>query len=133
MKNITKQIKIDLYSPVSYEIIKAQQGDNKTRIVEFVLLDKGEPYHISDNIKINLEGCRGDHSAFIKENYCTVSDNIISVALDSDILYAAGTVEAKIVMYDTSNDLILSTIPFKIFVQPNPRNTEHVEITYLTI
>ncbi len=127
MKNITKQIKIDLYSPVSYEIIKAQQGDNKTRIVEFVLLDKGEPYHISDNIKINLEGCRGDHSAFIKENYCTVSDNIISVALDSDILYAAGTVEAKIVMYDTSNDLILSTIPFKIFVQPNPRNTEHVE------
>lgn len=107
-----------MYSPTSYEVIKAQQGDNKSRIIEFVLYNHGKPYTISNNISIKLEGHRGDNSSFIKD--CTITDNIITAILDGDILYEAGTVEAKIVLYDISNDTILSTIPFRIHVQKNP-------------
>ncbi len=125
MKNIIKRVEIDLYSPTSYEIIKAQQGDNMTRTVEFVLLYNKQPYPISNNIKIRLEGHRGDHSSFIKENCCSVSGNVISLTLDSDILYAPGTAEAKIVMYD--GESTLSTIPFRISVQKHPCDKNTLE------
>ena len=125
MKHIIKRVEIDLYSPASYEVIKAQQGDNMTRTVEFALLYNKQPYPISNNIKIRLEGHRGDHSSFIKENCCTVSGNVISLTLDSDILYASGTAEAKIVMYD--GESILSTIPFRISVQKHPCDKNTLE------
>lgn len=125
MDNVKKRIDIDFYSPTAYEVIKAQQGDNNSRIIEFVLYNHGKPYTISNNISVKMEGHRGDNSSFIKD--CTIADNIITVALDSDILYEAGTVEAKIVMYDLSNNNILSTIPFKIHVQKNPCDKNKIE------
>ena len=124
MDNVIKRIDIDFYSPTAYEIIKAQQGDNNSRIIEFVLYNHGKPYTISNNISATMEGHRGDNSSFAPKD-CTVTNNIISVTLDSDVLCEAGTVEAKIVMYDT--DSILSTIPFKIHVQKNPFDKSKIE------
>lgn len=137
MDNIIKQISIDLYSPTSYEVIYAQQGDNSSRVIEFILYDKGEPYAIPQNTLIRMEGHRGDHSSFIKEN-CTLSDNVIRATLDDDILYAHGIVEAKIILTQraekessesngNSHDVILSTIPFRIHVQKNPCDKTKVE------
>ena len=62
MNNITKTLTIDLYSPSSYEVVKAQQGDSKSRTLEFVLNNQGAPYHIPDNVEIYLEGHRGDRN-----------------------------------------------------------------------
>lgn len=126
MNTIIKRIEIDLYSPTSYEIIKAQQGDNHSRILEFALLNNGSPYTISNNILIKMEGHRGDNSSFPPKD-CTIVNNIITARLDNDILYEPGTVEAKIVMYDKSDDSILSTIPFKIHVQKNPYDKNKLE------
>lgn len=126
MDIIKKQIDIDLYSPTYYEILKAQQGDNLSRVIEFTLHDQGKLYNIPNNITVRLEGHRGDNSSFIKEDNCSISENSITVILDSDILYAHGTVEAKIVMED-SNNYILSTIPFRIHVEKNPCNKIEIE------
>lgn len=126
MNNVIKRIEIDLYSPTSYEVIKAQQGDNLSRIIEFVLYNQGKPYIVPESVRFNMEGHRGDGSSFIKEN-CNVSNNIITAILDSDILYEAGTVEAKIVMYNLTDNSILSTIPFKIHVQKNPCDKNKIE------
>lgn len=126
MDKVIKEIDIDLYSHAPYEIIKAQQGDNKTRIIELTLYDKGEIYTIPNGVILKLEGHRGDKTSFVKEN-CTVSNNKITVILDNDILYAPGIVEATIVMYDISNDNILSTIPFRIHVQKNPCDKNKLE------
>ncbi|MCI9211043.1 MAG: hypothetical protein HFI83_10265 [Eubacterium sp.] len=126
MKNVIKKIHIDLYSPTSYEVIKAQQGDNRSRIIEFLLYDQGEPYMLeSQDIEITMEGHRGDNSSFIKDCYFT--DNIISATLDSDVLSESGTVCAKIVMYNSSDKTILSTIPFQISVQKNPCDKRNIE------
>ena len=119
MNNITKTLTIDLYSPSSYEVVKAQQGDSKSRTLEFVLNNQGAPYHIPDNVEIYLEGHRGDRSPFPPKP-CTVSDNRIWAILDGDILYAPGTAEAKIVLYDSAADAVLSTIPFSISIQKSP-------------
>ena len=126
MDKVIKRIDIDLYSPTNYEIINAQQGDNYSRIIEFVLYDQGKPYNLSSNgISVRIEGHRGDQSSFIKSNICSITDNIITVILDSDILYACGTVEARIVL--SNGDMTLSTIPFRLRVTKNPCDKNVIE------
>lgn len=130
MNTVVKRIQIDLYSPTSYEVIKAQQGDSLSRIVEIALLNKGEPYVIpTHNVSIRLEGHRGDGSSFSKGSNCTLKDNIITVVLDNDILFYSGTVEAKVVLYELPDDgtkRILSSIPFRAHVQKNPCDKNNV-------
>lgn len=111
MKNISKRIKIDLYSPTTYEVVKTQQGDNNSRIIEFEIYEKGEPYIISDTVLFTVEGTRGDGSSFIIDDYM-VNDNIVSVVLTYDVLRYPGNIVAKLVMYE--GDAILSTTAFKI-------------------
>lgn len=126
MNTILKTVEIDLYSPTSYEVIKAQQGDKDSRIIEFVLYDKGLPYKIPDNVAVFMEGHRGDNT-FFEPKTCTVSDNIITTVLDGDILSEPGTAEAKIVMYDSEHDAILSSIPFIISIQKHPCDKNKIE------
>ena len=128
MNNVLRQIEIDLYSTTSYEVIKAQQGDKNSRVIEFILYNQGEPYSFSldDNIFFRFVGHRGDGSSFSKtENECiTISGNRVRVTLLEDILYYDGIIEAKLVIYKPLYDAddnaipgsqkVLSTIPFKI-------------------
>ncbi len=128
MNTITKRIEIDLYSPTSYEVVIAQQGDNISRTIEFVLYNQGEPYLFTDKdheILAVIGGRRGDHSSFMKE--CSLTDNVITAVLDSSILYEAGAVQAKIFLYDSNTDTILSTIPFLISVQEDPSDKNRME------
>lgn len=125
MNHVIKEMNIELYSPTSYEVIHAQQGDSQLRLIKFSLFNQGEPYTVPNNISIKMEGHRGDNSSFTKEN-CTVSNNVITAALDSDILSSAGIAEAKIVLRDSYGG-ILSTIPFKIHVCKNPSDKDKIE------
>ena len=127
LNDVIKRIEIEVYSSNSYEVIKAQQGDNLSRKIEFVLYDQGKPYTISSSLLFKVEGHRGDGSSFMKDNCISISDNIITVTLDDDILYDYGTVEAKLVMYDLSNNSVLSTVPFRIHVQKNPCDKSNLE------
>ncbi len=128
MNTITKRIEIDLYSPTSYEVVIAQQGDNISRTIEFVLYSQGEPYLFTDEdhkVLAVIGGRRGDHSSFMKE--CSLKDNVITAVLDSDVLYVPGTIQAKIFLYDSNTDTILSTIPFLISVQEDPCDKNRME------
>lgn len=128
MNAITKRIDIDLYSPTSYEVIYAQQGDNLTRIIEFALYNQGSPYIIPNEeheILAVMEGRRGDHSSFMKD--CPIRDNLITATLDGAILYEPGTIYAKIFLYEAETNAILSTIPFQISVQEDPCGKNKIE------
>lgn len=127
MNHIIKRIHIDLYSPTSYEVIHAQQGDHSARIVEFALYDQGIPYRLEGrDILVQLEGHRGDKSSFMPKE-CSVTDHIISVVLDSDILYESGIASAKIALYDLTDNTLLSTIPFQIAIQKSPCDKNKIE------
>ncbi len=132
MNNIIKQIEVDVYSPTFYEVIKAQQGDKNSRFVEFILFNQGDPYTIPDNVIVKLEGSRPNKSPVIKpdtieNNIITIKNNVITVELDEDLLYYAGISHLKIVLYDTSDHSVLSTIPFTLSVQKNPLNSDKFE------
>ncbi len=131
MKNVLRKIDIDLYSTTSYEVVKAQQGDKNSRIIEFALYNQGNPYELTDNISFRFVGHRGDGSSFSKnEEDCITRDgNKVDVTLLEDILYYDGIVEAKLVMYELSGKSerkVLSTIPFKISCIKNPCNENNL-------
>jgi len=154
LNNVLTQIKIDLYSSTSYEVIKAQQGDRNSRIIEFVLYNQGKPYEFSGNIFFRFVGHRGDGSSFSKtEEECIMRNgNHVRVTLPEDVLYYDGTVEAKLVMYEPGDSkskpvkpepdgklpekterTILSTIPFKISCIKNPCNENNLSEGELSI
>lgn len=138
MNNILTQVKIDLYSSTSYEVIKAQQGDKNSRIIDFILYNQGEPYELSDNVFFRFVGHRGDGSSFSKtEAECiTRNGNHVSVTLPEDVLSYDGIIEAKLVMYETSGKserTVLSTIPFKISCIKNPCNENNLSDGELSI
>ena len=143
MNNVLTQLQIDLYSSTSYEVIKAQQGDKNSRVIEFVLYSQGEPYEFSDNIFFRFVGHRGDGSSFSKtEEECIMRNgNHVRVTLPEDVLYYDGIIEANLVMYESGDPTVksaksnltdklpekpertvLSTIPFKISCIKNPCN-----------
>lgn len=119
---VLKTLETDLYSPTSYEVIKAQQGDRNSRVIEFILYDQGEPYKIPDHTSFSLTGHRGDGSTFYKTgNDCiTQEDNHIKVTLPEDVLYHAGIIEAKLVLCNDISKTVLSTVPFKISCIKSP-------------
>ena len=125
MDSIIKRIEVDVYTPTFYEVIKAQQGDSKTRFVEFVLYNQGDPYTVPVGVIAKLEGSRPNKSPIVKP--CTVKDNVITVELDRDILYYHGVSNLKIVLYDTDKSEVLSTIPFTLSVQKNPLDSDNFE------
>lgn len=138
MNNVLKHIEIDLYDTTSYEVIKVQQGDKNSRIIEFFLFNQGEPYPLDNDVFFRFVGHRGDGSSFSKtEEECIERiNNNIRVTLLEDILYYDGIIEAKLVMYKESYDTIgnaipdsqkiLSTIPFKISCIKNPCNENNL-------
>ena len=123
MNNTIKQIEVDVYTPTTYEVIKAQQGDKNSRFVEFILFDQGDPYIIPEGTKIILEGSRPNKSPIMKP--CTIKDNIVTMELDSDLLYYHGVSHLKIVLYKEKS--VLSTIPFTLSVQKNPLDSDKFE------
>ena len=154
MNNVLTQLQIDLYSSTSYEVIKAQQGDKNSRVIEFVLYSQGEPYEFSDNIFFRFVGHRGDGSSFSKteEEFIMRNVNHVRVTLPEDVLYYDGTIEAKLVMYELSDTTaksvaskatdtlpkkpektVLSTIPFKISCIKNPCNENNLSEGELSI
>lgn len=121
MNYVTKQIDLDVYSSDFPEIVRAQQGDTQTRIIEISLYNQQAKYTITSGVTVKIEGQRGDNSLFSKK--CTYSGNVVTVTLDDDILLYAGMVKAKIVIYGSNSTEILSSVPFKIMVDKAPCDT----------
>ena len=119
MGNI-ETINIDLHSPATYEVIKAQQGDNNSRIIEVVLTDQGKDYNLQEqNVSlVQFQGDKANGKSFIKG--CSYHGNVVTIVLDSDILHYAGICRGRIVMYSPNNESIMSTPTIKISVQADP-------------
>lgn len=116
MNDVIRRINIDLYAPKIYEVIRAQQGDEKSRYAEFELFNQGIPYEVPNDVVANVEGTRGNRSGYIKP--CEINDNVVSFELDKDLLYYDGVAKLKLVLY--KDDKILSTIPFTVSIEKNP-------------
>ena len=134
MKPIATPISIDLYSPATYEVVKAQQGDNNSRTIEVVLTNQGKEYNLQDeNVSlVQFQGDKANGKPFIKG--CTYVGNIVTIVLDANILHYAGICKGRIVMYNPNNEIVLSTPTIKISVQADPcSDKENITVDDLSI
>lgn len=118
MENIVTRINIDLHSPAVYEVVKAQQNDTNSRIIDIALTNNGDKYPLNEVSTIKFSGHRSDGSSFIQD--CTYTDDVITIVLNENILSLHGLHEGRISLYDSANNQILSTPTIKISVQKDP-------------
>ena len=120
MNKIITHLDLDLASSNEYKIINAQQLDNNTRRLEVNLFHEGKIYDISNVMKIELQGYRGDGKTI--KTSLSHNGNTIIVDFDNSILGAKGNCKLKIVVYG-NNDEILSSFPFTVKVDANVYET----------
>lgn len=116
--NITN-ITVDLATSNNFGIVKAVQGDMRTRFVHITLLDNQVEYDFSRVYPV-LRGTKPDGTTIF--NVCTVSDNNqIIVELTEQMLAAPGMSTYEISLYSVLKDLseekkVITSFPFTVFV-----------------
>lgn len=113
---IYSEIHLDVYSN-DIKVVNAQQGDKKSRFIKIYVTAMNEPVEFKNDISAVLKGHRADGEMIFDD--CQIIDNYILVELKDYILCVSGECEFNIGLYG-SDDSLLSTITFKVFVDKNP-------------
>ena len=122
---VTTKINIDLAKKTTAPVVYAMQNDSDSRVVEAHLFVNGLPFDIGESSLSVLfqkpDGKSGWYDKLPDEsNAIEVKDgNIVSAILAPQVLNVAGVVIAAI-RVDFADGGILSTFPFKIFVEKDP-------------
>lgn len=116
--NITN-ITVDLSSANNFGVIRAVQGDMRTRFAHITLLDNQIEYDF-DKVYPVLRGTKPDGTTIF--NVCSISeDNQIVVELSEQLLAAPGKITCEISLYSVSEQIsedkqVITSFPFTIFV-----------------
>lgn len=116
--NITN-ITVDLSTANNFGVIRAVQGDMRTRFVYITLLDNQVEYDF-DRVYPVLRGTKPDGTTIF--NVCSISeDNRIIVELSEQLLAAPGKITCEISLYSVSEQIsedkqVITSFPFTIFV-----------------
>lgn len=122
---VTTKINIDLAKKTTAPVVYAMQNDSDSRVVEAHLFVNGLPFDIGEaSLSVLFQKPDGKGGWYDKlpdeSNAITVKDgNVVSAILAPQVLNAAGVVIAAI-RVDFADGSILSTFPFKIFVENDP-------------
>lgn len=116
--NITNMT-VDLSTANNFGVIRAVQGDMRTRFVYITLLDNQVEYDF-DRVYPVLRGTKPDGTTIF--NVCSISeDNRIIVELSEQLLAAPGKITCEISLYSVSEQIsedkqVITSFPFTIFV-----------------
>ena len=122
---VTTKINIDLAKKTTAPVVYSMQNDSDSRVVEAHLFVNGLPFDIGESSLSVLfqkpDGKGGWYDKLPDEsNAITVKEgNVVSAILAPQVLNVAGWVIAAI-RVDFADGGILSTFPFKIFVEKDP-------------
>ncbi len=121
----TSELTLDVYS-ADLQVITAQQGDVRSRFVKINILANGEPMTFVSGLSAVLKGHRADGQVIYDK--CTIEGNSIIIELTDAILAVDGDCVFNIGFYSTDNSL-LSTIPFKVHVMKDPYDENEIIAT----
>lgn len=122
---IIKKISIDMAMASMPPHVDAMQNDVNTRVIEISLTENGAPWVPPEDATFALsyrkdDGTKGFYN-MLADNVSAISvvDNKVSVILAGQVLTYAGTVDAALVISDSSQNRI-AAFPFKILVTEDP-------------
>lgn len=119
--NVNYKLNLDVYKDRTYESITVAQNDDKSRIIECKLYADSQPVALSSSVTAAFNATVDN--VIVAENIpCTITDNIINVALEKSMLQLAGMMQCELVL--TENDTILTTQHFTVYVVKSVINSK---------
>lgn len=122
---VIHKIKIDMQASAVPEVVNVVQLDSNTRVIQAALYSGNVPFEIGNNASVSLACFKPDRTKCWYDELpngnpaASVEGNVVSITLAPEVLTAAGSVNAAIVIREGLTDQI-STFPFWICVARNP-------------
>lgn len=108
MQTLTN-IVLDLHKP-NYTLVTAKQYDDKSRIINVQVTDYGNLVVLPEDVIARVKWHKPDGNGVF--NDCCIHENVIAVELTAEMLAAAGTALAEVILYQ--QDSIVSTMTFSV-------------------
>lgn len=120
---IVTQINIDLAGLSRFEYVIAKQADADSRLIQVQLLDNGKIYVLDNLTTARVSITKPDKTEVI--NDCTISNNMIEIVLDANMLAVAGTAVAEIILTGSAGDVLTSaSFDIKIIASATGKGAE---------
>ena len=123
--NVTSKITVDMTRQNVGQRVNSVQGDGNTRLVEITLLSGGQPWSPPEGVEAAIAymqpgGTKGLYNKLADGTAAiSISGNVATVILATQMLAASGTVRASLVFNDAQLNR-LTTFPFEVSVTSNP-------------
>lgn len=108
MQTLTN-IVLDLHKP-NYVRVTAKQYNDKSRIINVQVTDYGNLIALPEDMIARVKWHKPDGKGVF--NDCNIQDNVIRVELTAEMLAAAGTAMAELILYQ--QDSVVSTMAFSV-------------------
>lgn len=121
---ITHKITVDLLSATAQSPVVLMQDDRYSRNLELTLLSDGEAWAIPTSAGAVVHYSKGDGTGGSYDALpdgdaaCSISENILTVALAPQVCTAAGKVRLAVEL--TDGEAVINTFPVTLDVRPNP-------------
>lgn len=103
---IITQISIDLSGLSRFEYVIAKQTDADSRLIQVQLLDNGKIYVLDNLTTARVSIVKPDKTEVLAD--CTINNNMVEIVLDANMLAAAGTATAEIILTGSGGDVLTS-------------------------
>lgn len=111
----TYEISLDV-AKTNYVVIKAKQYDKNSRQLIVHCTSNGQEYVLSDGIKAFVQMNKPDGTIFNADCVVDIPRNVLVVDLAEQATTATGVCDAELIMVETGNERVLSTMRFSIII-----------------
>lgn len=102
---------------VEQNTFEAMQGDVNVHVLNITLKDNGSNYVIEQGIKARIMSRKADGHQLIYD--CDIENNVITITLPDQYFTCFGKVKNVISLVDSTNNEILTSLPFYFYVLEN--------------
>lgn len=119
---LVTQISIDLSGLSRFEYVIAKQADVNSRVIQVQLLNNGKIYVLDDQTTARVSITKPDKEEVLQD--CTISNNRVEIVLDANMLAAAGTAMAEIILTGSDGAITSASFDIKIIATVTGKKTE---------
>lgn len=124
IQTIQHDIKLDFSSSyVKKTIIK--QGSINTHVLNIQLYANNKLLTIEDSWEVSISTVKSDGRYVLSDDNITISDNIISVTVTTQMVSCSGDEKCEIIIIDGDQTLYTST--FLLYIEPNVNDGNAIE------
>lgn len=120
---LVTQINIDLSGLSRFEYVIAKRADGGSRLIQVQLLDNGKIYVMDSKTTARVFLVKPDKTEILKD--CIISNNMVEIELDANMLAVAGTGSAEIILTGADGAALTSaSFDIKVIATASGKNAE---------